>query len=115
MVMPEAVDVMVIVCATVFVDASSVKVLAPAIDVVDVVVAPPMVSLLKFKPPPEKVRADVDGLESRILAVSLLRVRPVVVAVLHIVPVPLSVHKPEPIVRVRVLELLDKNEEHVIL
>ena len=42
------------------------------------------------------------------------KVRPVIVPVSQIVPVPLSVHVPLPMVRVRVLELVEENLPAVI-
>jgi hypothetical protein len=106
--------VSVIVCATVFVDASSAT-LALFRPSVLMPVAPPMVSLLRLKPPETKVLATVDVLDNRMSAVPLLRVSPVMVVVLHTAPVPVRVHKPEPIDRVRVLLLLLLNVLSVTL
>lgn len=88
------------VCATVFVDASSVNEFAPNRLKVDVPVAPPIVSLLKASPPAKDLLLVV-VFDRRIFAVFLLNVRFVIVAVFHTVPVPVSVHSPDPIVIVR--------------
>ena len=104
-----------IVWATVLVDASSVNEFAPDIDVTDIPVEPPIVSLLNDRPPPAKVLLLIVVLESKMLAVCLLKVRPVVVAVLQTVPVPLNVHRPDPIVIVLELLLLEEKTEQVRL
>ena len=102
------------VCATVFVAASSVNEFAFARVRVDVPVAPPIVSLLKAKPP-VKVLLVVVVLDKRIFAVFLLNVRFVIKRVSHTAPVPLNVHSPDPIVMVRTFVLLELNLVHVRL
>jgi hypothetical protein len=96
------------VWATVFVLAISLKVLFPEKVNVDIPVAPPMVSLLYSKPPPIKLREDVDVSLNSMLAVFLLRVSPVFVTH-HIFEEPVIVHKPEPIVTVLVLSPIEVN------
>lgn len=68
-----------------------------------------------MRPPPVNVLAVPLVSDSKIFAVSLLKVSPVVVSVVQTVPVPLSVHSPEPIVIVRVLLLLEANVVQVKL
>ena len=91
------------------VDASSVNEFAPLIiRTEDVPVAPPIVSLLKDKPPPKKFLVFIAVDVSKMSAVSLLNVRFVVVEVFQTSRLaPLSVHNPEPIVKVLTLALLE--------
>ena len=100
------VKIMAIVWATVFMEASSVKLTARKF-VVLVPVAPPMVSLLKLKSPAERVRAVAVVLDNKMSAVPLFSVIPVEVAIFKMVPVPVNVHKPDPIDKVRVLVLFE--------
>jgi hypothetical protein len=102
------------VWATVLVDANSVKEFALDIDVIDIPVAPPIVSLLYSSPPPLNSLEPVVVLENKMFAVSLFNV---VLAPVnsHTTFVPLNVHSPEPIVIVLANPELDVNVVQVQL
>lgn len=97
----------IMVCATVFVLASSVKVFMFDIVNADVPVAPPIVSLLYDKPPPINERDVVVVFDNVMFAVPLLNVKFVVSAKSHTEPVPVKVHVPLPICKERVFKLFE--------
>ena len=103
------------VWATVFVEASSLNELNPEIDVIDVPVVPPMVSLLNDKSPPLNCLEVALVSEKRIVEVLAFNVRFVDVDVVQTVLVPLKVHVPDPIVMVRTLLFDEANVVEVRL